>query len=154
MKGILEFQSWKDLEPRIQPFAVYRRENWGSRKVMWLVLRSEGKLVTKLVPEGMFFPENILSLDFIYCIFKFLFLKYLSIQERERGRERSRLHAWSPVRCLIPGLQDYTLGWRQAPNRWATQGSLSLDFKCSTSTFWNPFWVGVTKSINWLCCIV
>ena len=44
-------------------------------------------------------------------------------REREReaetltGRGRSRLHAGSPMRDSIPGLQDHTLGQRQALNR-------------------------------------
>ena len=42
---------------------------------------------------------------------------------RNRGRGRSRLHARSPMWDSIPGLQDCTLGQRQAPNCWATQGS-------------------------------
>ena len=41
--------------------------------------------------------------------------------ERERGRDtgrgRSRLHAGSPMRDLILGLQDDALGLRQAINR-------------------------------------
>ena len=42
-------------------------------------------------------------------------------RERERGRDtgrgRGRLHAGSPTWDLIPGLQDHTLGRRQALNR-------------------------------------
>ena len=49
--------------------------------------------------------------------------------ERERGRERSRLHAGSPKRDLILGLQDHAPGQRQAPNGWATQGSPHLGLK-------------------------
>ena len=41
-------------------------------------------------------------------------------RERERGRDtgrrRSRLHAGSPMRDSIPGLQDHALGQRQALN--------------------------------------
>ena len=36
---------------------------------------------------------------------------------RDTGRGRSRLHAGSPMWDLIPGLQDYDLGGRQALNR-------------------------------------
>ena len=54
-------------------------------------------------------------------------------RERERGRDtgrgRSRLPAGSPTWDSIPGLQDHTLGQRQAPNRCATQGSRSSSFK-------------------------
>ena len=47
------------------------------------------------------------------------------VREREREREigrdtgggRSRLHAGSPMRDSIPGLQDHALGQRQVPNR-------------------------------------
>ena len=35
---------------------------------------------------------------------------------RDTGRGRSRLHARSPTRDPIPGLQDRVLGQRQAPN--------------------------------------
>ena len=63
----------------------------------------------------------------------FFFLNYLFMRERERererergkdiGRGRSRLHAGNPTWDSIPGLEDHALGWRQALNRWATQGS-------------------------------
>ena len=51
----------------------------------------------------------------------FFFLRfYLSIYDRERGRDtgggRCRLHARSPTWDLIPGLQDHALGQRQALN--------------------------------------
>ena len=53
-------------------------------------------------------------------------------RERERGRDigggRSRLHAGSPMWNSIPGLHDHALGWRQMPNRWATQGSWIMLF--------------------------
>ena len=35
---------------------------------------------------------------------------------RDTGRERSRLHAGSPMWDLIPGLQDHAPGQRQALN--------------------------------------
>ena len=41
---------------------------------------------------------------------------------RDTGRGRSRLHTWSPMWDLVPGLQDHALGWSQALNCWATQG--------------------------------
>ena len=44
-------------------------------------------------------------------------------RERDTERGRDRLHAGSLTWDSIPGLQDYTLGRRQAPNRSATQGS-------------------------------
>ena len=52
---------------------------------------------------------------------------------RDTGRGRSRPHAGSPTRDLIPGPQDHSLGRREALNRWATQGSLkSLKTKQKT----------------------
>ena len=45
---------------------------------------------------------------------------------RNTGGGRSRLHAGSLTWDSILGLQDRALGQRQAPNRCATQGSLSL----------------------------
>ena len=41
---------------------------------------------------------------------------FIHERERERGRGRSRLHAGSPTRDSIPGLQDHALGQRQALN--------------------------------------
>ena len=45
---------------------------------------------------------------------------------------RDRIPRQAPCRepdvGFIPGLQDHALGQRQAPNRCATQGSLSLSF--------------------------
>ena len=63
------------------------------------------------------------------CKFMFYFLKdfiYLFTRDTHRGRDigrgRSRLHAGSPMRDLIPGLQDHCQ--RQMLNHWATQASL------------------------------
>nr|XP_055201562.1 protein N-lysine methyltransferase METTL21A isoform X2 [Nyctereutes procyonoides] len=45
---------------------------------------------------------------------------YLFMRDREsetQGRARSRLHAGSPTRDSIPGLQNIALDQRQAPNR-------------------------------------
>ena len=67
----------------------------------------------------------------------FFFLRfYLFIHEKHRerkrrrdtGRGRSRLHAGSPKWDSILALQGHTLGWRQRPNRWATQGSPRSSF--------------------------
>ena len=44
-------------------------------------------------------------------------------RERERQREKQAPCTGSPTWDLIPGLQDCTLGQRQALNRCATQGS-------------------------------
>ena len=64
-------------------------------------------------------------------------------RERERGRDtgrgRSRLHAGSPTWDSIPDLQDRALGQRQAPNRCATQGSLSLVFNTKLTCFCEPY---------------
>ena len=64
-------------------------------------------------------------------ILTFLFFKefiYLLMRDTERGRERSRPHAGSLMQDSITGLQDHALGWRQTPNRWATQVSRILTF--------------------------
>ena len=59
--------------------------------------------------------------EFMYIIGFFLrFYLFMIDTEREKGRDtgrgRSRLHAGSPTRAWIPGLQDHTLGPRQALN--------------------------------------
>ena len=69
----------------------------------------------------------------LFFVFYFYFFKILFIysweteRDRERGRDtgrwRSRLHAGSRTWDSIPGSQDHALGWRQALNCWATQGS-------------------------------
>ena len=46
--------------------------------------------------------------------------------ERDRGGERSRLHARNPMRDSIPGLRDHALSQRQMLNHWATQVSLKI----------------------------
>ena len=70
----------------------------------------------------------ILFFIYYYYFLKILFLYSWETQrERGRGRDtdrgRSRLHAGSLSRDSIPGLQNCTLGQRQALNCWATQGS-------------------------------
>ena len=45
-------------------------------------------------------------------------------RQRHRQREKEAPCTGSPTWDSIPGLQDRTLGQRQAPNRCATQGSL------------------------------
>ena len=73
-----------------------------------------------------------LSKTFFFNVF---FNIYLFIYDRQRERERgrgggrSRLHAGSPMRDSIPGLQDHALGQRQAPNHCATQGSLRANLE-------------------------
>ena len=70
--------------------------------------------------RGLCFPVSC----FLFLFFKdFIYLFIIDIErkrERERGRDtgrgRSRLHASSPMRDSIPGLQDHTLGQRQALN--------------------------------------
>ena len=49
-------------------------------------------------------------------------------EERHRQREKQAPCTGSPTWVSIPGLQDRTLGQRQAPNCCATQGSLSVVF--------------------------
>ena len=50
-------------------------------------------------------------------------------RQRHRQREKQAPCTGSPTWNSIPGLQDHTLGQRQAPNLYATQGSLKWDFK-------------------------
>ena len=45
-------------------------------------------------------------------------------RQRHRQREKQAPYTGSPMWDSIPGLQDRTLGQRQALNRCATQGSL------------------------------
>ena len=47
-------------------------------------------------------------------------------RQRHRQREKQAPCTGSPTWDSIPGLQDRSLGQRQAPNRCATQGSLPL----------------------------
>ena len=67
----------------------------------------------------------------------YLFMIDMGGAGRNTGRERNRLHAGSPTRDLIPGLQDHAPGQRQVPNRCATQGSqlsiLNLSEKVSSN---------------------
>ena len=46
-------------------------------------------------------------------------------RQRHRQREKQAPCTRSPTWDSIPGLQDRALGQRQAPNRCATQGSLT-----------------------------
>ena len=57
-------------------------------------------------------------------------------RQRHRQREKQAPCTGSPMWDLIPGLEDRTLGQRQAPNRCATQGSRMAVFKpiCSGPT--------------------
>ena len=71
---------------------------------------------------------------FFFLIFFSLFI-YDSHTERERERQRHRHRqrekqapcTGSPTWDSIPGLHDRTLGQKQAPNRFATQGSHKLE---------------------------
>ena len=69
---------------------------------------------------------------FLSFFFKDFIYLFMIDRGRDTGRGRSRLHAGSPMWDSIPGLQDHTLGQRQAPNHWATQGSLRLKFFSAT----------------------
>ena len=84
-------------------------------------------------------PGSLLSIIpvFSHRIFFFLFFSlfiYDSHTQRERERQRHRQRkkqapcTGSPTWDSIPGLQDRALGQRQAPNRCATQGSLTSNF--------------------------
>ena len=84
----------------------------------------EGK-AQKIIP-GCITLEMPVRYSGKYVFFKYIFLKilFLCVCERERerdrerereagrdiGRERSWLHAGSPIWDLTPGLQDHTLG--------------------------------------------
>ena len=70
---------------------------------------------------------------FVYYLFIYLFMIVIHTErERERQRHRQREKqapcTGSPMWDSIRGLQDRVLGQRQAPNRCATQGSLSVIF--------------------------
>ena len=93
--------------------------------------------------------------DFIY-----LFMRDTEREtERQRDRGRSRLHAGSLTWDLIPGLQDHTLGQRQALNCWATQGSQEIfvnesSHKCEKAhgTF-DEQWVPESGVHQWILAI-
>ena len=74
----------------------------------------------------------VLSNSFFFFINFFYLFMIVTQRERERQRHRQREKqapcTGSPTWDSIPGLQDCTLGQRQAPNRCATQGSLFLYF--------------------------
>ena len=59
-------------------------------------------------------------------------------RQRHRQREKQAPRTGSPTWDSIPGLQDRTLGQRQAPNRCATQGSPILHFSNITSILVSP----------------
>ena len=65
------------------------------------------------------------SLGFFFFFKDFIYYSFMIDLERERGRDtgrgRSRLHAGNLTRDSIPGLQDHTLGQRQALNRWTAE---------------------------------
>ena len=61
-----------------------------------------------MFPHKIYFLKNILL---IYA------LETQREGGRDTGRGRSRLHAGSPMRDSIPGLQDHALGVRQMLNR-------------------------------------
>ena len=97
---------------------------------------SFGKLI---VTEWVIKFVGIWPIVSFLFFFKILFIhSWQTHRERggDTGRGRSRSHAGSPMWDSIPGwsgdsilaLQDHALGWRQAPNRQATQGSLAHNF--------------------------
>ena len=83
---------------------------------------------------GQFLDSLFWSIDIFACSFFFFLIFYLFMIVRERERERQRHRqrekqapcTGSPTWDSIPGLQDRTLGQRQAPNCCTTQGSLVL----------------------------
>ena len=86
----------------------------------------EGKLLCYLIYKIMKAGIKIFrkqNFDSFLNTFSFFFLKILFIHERHReergrdtGRGRSGLHAGSLTWDSIQGLQDHTMGRRQAPN--------------------------------------
>ncbi|KAM8948393.1 centrosomal protein of 128 kDa isoform 2-T4 [Lycaon pictus] len=85
-------------------------------------------------------------------------LKSHGERERERERQRHRQRekqapcTGSPTWDSIPGLQDRALGQRQAPNRYATQGSLKV-FSSGPDINYDPHrWLAESKTkLQWLC---
>ena len=55
-------------------------------------------------------------------------------RQRHRQREKQAPCTGSPMWDSIPGLQDRALGQRQAPNQYATQGSLKWKILLLSST--------------------
>ena len=74
--------------------------------VFRIIGRMASFLILKRSTKAFFFLKK----DFIY-----LFMRDTQ-RGRDTGRGRSRLHAGSPTRDSIPGLQDHALGPRQALN--------------------------------------
>ena len=70
-----------------------------------------------------------------YSLFFLILFIYSWEAQRERQRHRqwrSRFPMGSPMWDSILGSQDHTLSWRQMLNHWATQASLSVQFKSHT----------------------
>ena len=112
-------------------------------KIFWFSLTFKKLVYIKKHKTGFLFKNsNIIytfkpqrltgDFPFIYLFFKFYLFMIVTQRERERQRHRQREKqvpcTGSPTWDSIPGLQDRALGQRQAPNRCATQGSLSLLF--------------------------
>ena len=80
--------------------------------------------------KGIFFLKIFLN-----------FYLFMIVTERERQRHRQREKqapcTWSPMWDSIQGLQDRTLGQRQALNRCATQGSHHHTFSKKPACFLN-----------------
>ena len=94
--------------------------NWDrSKEKAGLIRCTHFRVWREAVKIVSIFQHLIFLKDFIH-----LFMRDIQRERgRDTGRGRSRLHAGSPTWDLILGLQDRTLGQRQAPNCCATQGS-------------------------------
>ena len=69
-------------------------------------------------------------------------------RERQRHRHRRRrLHEGSLIWDLIPGLQDHTLGPRQAPNCWVPRGSQYDPFKIRIVEWLHFLWAKWSRDV-------
>ena len=93
-------------------------EHTGTRWQMnfWLNLSVTGPLSPQTHPMAMSSVLFFLNKHPCLILFFLIFYLFMIVTERDRGRDtgrgRSRLHAGSPMRNLIPGLQDQALSWR------------------------------------------
>ena len=83
----------------------------------WVPLSPFYRWGTKAQERDRAGPESHDHSHWLFFFFLFkgfidLFIETHRVRERERGRERSRLHAESPTWDSIQGLQDHALGCR------------------------------------------
>ena len=125
--GITTWAKWRCLTsepPRCPKLQILDVRWW------YEVLRLKLAFFWLLVGQIMFLCFSAIEISFFF----FNFYLFMIVTERERERQRHRQRekqapcTGSPTWDSIPGLQDRTLGQRQAPNRCATQGSRHWDF--------------------------